>query len=293
MRQKLVHTTDMVAHLWANQSQEYARNSRHNLYFDRDTIYSYGSHFPIARHVTQKNGKGKSAVLLTTKGYSHTTNGHKWVVERACSNLTIFHVSDVTSDARKQFADYQERYRDLVSKYSKARQKKPYYLEALRQLVEEANSFASFFGLRQRLTLPNDLFAMVAECKAMEKRERERRQREAKRRVQEAQKLVDRWLSGENVTLGWTYQGPIRLRIVDSELQTSKGARVPLSHAIKAYRILKRLRSSGDTYQRNGHTIHLGEFALDSLDTEGNVIAGCHSVGWDEIERIATLAGVK
>jgi len=52
------------------------------------------------------------------------------------------------------------------------------------------------------------------------------------------------------------------------------------------------LHDKGQTYQRNGHTIHLGHFALDSLDTEGNVTAGCHTVQWEEITRVAALAGV-
>ena len=51
--------------------------SGNNFYFDGDTIYSYGSHFPIARHVETKRGR---AVLFTTRDYSVTTSGHKWTV---------------------------------------------------------------------------------------------------------------------------------------------------------------------------------------------------------------------
>ena len=36
----------------------------------------------------------------------------------------------------------------------------------------------------------------------------------------------------------------------------------------------------------------LGHFALDAVDPQGNVTAGCHNVTWAEIERVATLAGV-
>jgi len=45
-RIRTVHPADMVAHLWAHKSQEYARVSgTGNFYFNGDTIYSYGSHF--------------------------------------------------------------------------------------------------------------------------------------------------------------------------------------------------------------------------------------------------------
>ena len=57
MRTRTVHPADMVAHLWAHKSQDFARNPGHNFYFHGDTIYSYGSHFPVARHVENKRGK--------------------------------------------------------------------------------------------------------------------------------------------------------------------------------------------------------------------------------------------
>ena len=291
MREKTVYPVDMVAHLWAHKAQDYARNPGHNFYFSGDTIYSYGSHFPIARHV--ENKRGGSAVLLTTRSYSVTTSGHTWTVQRACEHLTVFHVPDVDNrEPRKQFADYRARYMALVGKYAKARQRKPEYLPLLRDLVEEANRFAEFFGLRSRLTLPDDLTAMVAECQAIEKRERERKQREERKREREARERLQKWVDGEIDYCPNGYGEPIRLRVKGDELQTSRGARVPLDHAVKAFRVIKRLRDKGQAYERNGHTIHLGHFALDSLDAQGNVKAGCHTVEWEEIARVATLAGV-
>ena len=290
MKTRTVWPVDMVAHLWAHKSQDYARNPCHNFYFSGDTIYSYGSHFPIARHVARK---GQSAVLFTTRSYSVTTAGHKCVVESACRHLTVFHVADVTgSDCRKQFAEYRAEYMALVGKYAKARQRKPEHLDALRRLVEEANGYATFFGLRTRLTLPDDLTAMIAECQAIDKRERERKQREERKREREAQERLQKWVDGETDYPPGGYGQAIRLRIAGEELQTSRGARVPLAHAVKAFRVLKRLHDKGQAYQRNGHTIHLGHFALDSVDSAGNVRAGCHEVAWEEIARVAALAGV-
>ena len=290
MRTRTVHPADMVAHLWAHKSQDFARNPGHNFYFHGDTIYSYGSHFPVARHVDNKCGQ---AVLLTTRTYSVTTAGHISMVAGACRHLTVFHVADVNStEPRKQFAEYRAQYMALVGKYAKARQRKPEHLAELRGVVEEANRYAAFFGLRARLTLPDDLTGMIAECQAIEKRDRERKQREERKREREAQERLQKWVDGQIDYCPNGYGEPIRLRIKGDELQTSHGARVPLVHAVKAFRVLKRLHDKGQAYQRNGHTIHLGHFALDSLDTEGNVTAGCHTVAWEEIARVATLAGV-
>ena len=103
---------------------------------------------------------------------------------------------------------------------------------------------------------------------------------------------MQKWVDGESDFLCQQSYGPIRLRIKGDELQTSRGARVPLDHAVKAFRVIKRLKTRGESYERNGHTIHLGHFALDAVDQQGNVTAGCHHVEWAEIERVATLAGV-
>lgn len=82
-----------VAHLWANKSRESASGS--HFYFRGDTIYSYGGHFPIARHVTFK---GNPVVLFTTADYSSSTARHKSVTLGAiASGIDIYHVKDVMS----------------------------------------------------------------------------------------------------------------------------------------------------------------------------------------------------
>lgn len=295
-RTRHVYPADMVAHLWAHQSQDSARNGgRGNFFYEKETIFSYGRHFPIARHVQTKRGR---AVLFTTRDYSVTTTGHKYMVARACEHLTVFGVRNVDDTDRKaQFNEYRERYWALARKYSRARSHKPWILGTMRGVVDEANRFAQFFGLRCRLSMPADESAMVAECRAIEEREAIRRQREdAKRkreeakRQQEALERVQQWVDGQ-IDYCPSY-GPIRLRIVGDELQTSRGARVPLAHAIKAFRIIKGLHDKGQAYQRNGRMVRLGHFALDTVDAQGNVTAGCHSVAWEEIQRVAILAGV-
>ena len=60
-RKKHVFDTGEIPHLWAHRTQDEARNRQGNLYFTGNTIYSYGSHFPIARHVVSE---GERAVLL-------------------------------------------------------------------------------------------------------------------------------------------------------------------------------------------------------------------------------------
>jgi hypothetical protein len=133
---------------------------------------------------------------------------------------------------------------------------------------------------------------MVEECKAMEKKESARRRAEAAKRAKEDKERLENWVNGTSDYYPYSNDGEIRLRVKGDELQTSRGARVPLVHAVKAFKVIKRLHDRKQAYERNGHTIHLGHFALDAIDTNGNVRAGCHEVAWDEIARVATLVGV-
>ncbi len=85
---KHVFETSQVAHIWAHQSQNEGRNAGNNFYFKGQTIYSYGSHFPIATIVGHD-------VLLTMRTYSNTTSGHVWNVKGAISHKNIIYCYDV------------------------------------------------------------------------------------------------------------------------------------------------------------------------------------------------------
>jgi hypothetical protein len=293
-REKRVVDAGMVAHLWAHKAQSEARVKQGNFYFRGDVIYSYGSHFPIARHVTNK--RGEKAVLLTTCGYSVTTANHIDLVRRACSHMTVFHVRDVADpdDRRDQFEDYSKRRLALMQSYAKAR--KTCILDSLRALTAEANAFAAFFGIRSRLKLPANANAMAEECDRVVKAERDRNKRAEAGAMRKAREQLDKWMAGELASVYCASRCfarlPVRLRLAGDELQTSLGARVPKADAIRAFKILRKLRKKAATYKRNGETIAVGPFSLDSMDESGTVKVGCHTIEWAEIERVAKLAGV-
>ncbi len=123
-RKKHVFDTGEIPHLWAHRTQDEARNRQGNLYFTGDTIYSYGSHFPIARHAT--NHAGERAVLFTTATYSVTTSSHCSAVRSSIpSGIRVFHVpnvchgrycgNDLTADDHAgNLADYVERIEKYV-----------------------------------------------------------------------------------------------------------------------------------------------------------------------------------
>jgi hypothetical protein len=80
---------NQVAHLWANKSQDSARDPNGNFYFDGRALFSYGSHFVIAAHVNL--GADDAAVLWNARAYSPTTSKHQLIAERALSSWQSRH----------------------------------------------------------------------------------------------------------------------------------------------------------------------------------------------------------
>lgn len=313
-RIKQVVSEDMVAHLWAHKAQDHARTpGQGRMYFDGDTIYSYGSHFPIARHVTH-NGKpgGRPAILFTTRDYSNTTRKHKYCAQRACSHLTVFLVHNIYGSHKVHLLDYKERLAEAAKDYAKAKGRKPEHLARMRSIVSQGNAYAAFFGLKTRFEIPGNETELDAECvkilaanairreknAAASQAKWEARAAEERKRHAEAEGLLQQWVDGELLsTPNYAYYFPTRLRIKQDAddgavVQTSKGAEVPLEHALRAFKFIAKVYESGQPWESNGHTIKMGHFQVDRIETDGTLVAGCHRIGRDEIERIAKLAGV-
>lgn len=80
-RVRKVWPRQQVAHIWANRSQDEAREPSGNFYFTGPSIFSYGSHFLIAHFIDM--GDGRTILLENASGYSSTTSKHKWAVSSA------------------------------------------------------------------------------------------------------------------------------------------------------------------------------------------------------------------
>ena len=325
---------EQVAHLWANQSQPHAHTPRQNFYFDGDTIYSYGRHFPLARHISAgPEHNRRRAVILTTKGYSSTTAKHKRIVDDAlCGlDLPVFAVQDIDGLPESHLANrkyFHEQFADYLRKAATATKYTERFIAAARRVAVNAQKYAHFFRLKWApLTITPATQAKAdkaiktqraaAKVKSAADRERnalrEHTQQWAAQQIREV--MLPQWLAGADPApqvvpaehkifgnyLYWTPQflthsddyAYLRVKPTDPQtVETTRGAEFPLEHARRAYSLLSTLRARGEGYTANGHTIHVGGFTVDSMDTTtGLVSAGCHRVEWSEVERFARLQG--
>jgi hypothetical protein len=89
--------------------------------------------------------------------------------------------------------------------------------------------------------------------------------------------------------------------ITGGELQTSQGARVPLVRAVRVFRFCKYFRAralalgkhdNDEMWKRNGQTIRVGPYQLDTIYGDGSFKAGCHFIRWPQIAELAQSLGV-
>ncbi len=289
-------THNEVAHAWAHQTGKQRRGF--NMYYEGDTIYSYGRHFPIARIVSIGG-----PVLFTTKSYSISTSKHKSYVWRAVHHRVTFHVPNVeastTAAHLDNFGSYIERAKAAIDKAKRARKYKDAHLNDAAHLVAEANRYSEAFELAQPPLTLDDIDAAAAELKRAaeaeearwrEERERTARERQRERRT-ELKPLLRDWLMGQPVRPPHT-ERPL-VRVHGTVVETTWGASVPLAEALKLFRLAAKVRKTGREWHPEGlRALKAGDFAVNRIGPTGNMVVGCHNIPFRFAKVAANLAGI-
>jgi hypothetical protein len=305
-RKKQVFSTGEIPHLFAHKVQESARNAQGNFYFTGTdgapvSLWSYGSHWEIMRHVTTKRG---SAVLWNSDSRSVTTSGQtREALSAVPPDVPKFRVTrlqqfDLRYDAKAQHAKQLEGYAYDINLHllqaTRARSswRKESEHNTAQKLTDERNAYVTFFGLRNKplADVPaldsQQIQAIKAKEAARVKAENTKQEKlRAERAAKEAESLA-LWIGGQ-LAYGHFPNSPVALRINGNEIETTLGARVPLAHAKRALVLVRAVVSRGETWQTNGHTCHIGNYKLDRIEADGTLRAGCHVIARSEWERIA------
>ena len=230
-----------IAHLWANQLQEDARNGGWgNFYFKGDTIYLYGSHFPIAKHV---EFNGKKAVLFTTRSYSNTTSSHISVVRQSCRHKNVIYCQNPDNSKEQNINDYIYRIEEVAKNLPRAR-KPEIYLQKINEIINEAKLYLEFFELEIPSIL-QEAFNIIDKEKYDEylskkhaniKADRIKREKAEKIKHKEALK---KWLTGETHRM-YAYSEHDYLRLIDGKnIETSQAVKLSVELGRELYKRIK------------------------------------------------------
>lgn len=310
-----------VAHQWANGV--YKKYAGQNVYAVDGTIYSYGSHFPIARFY------GADTVLFTSHDYSSSTARHKSYVRRAIpSRCKVFVVDRVCggwgadldkAGHKANHVKMLESIKRKVDASAKPRLRPATVADLLagaERLRVVANDYRAQFKLGGRplatIGVAVDKLARIEAAAAADVKEREeaRRVREAAARVENLAAL-ELWKRGEAVPKGAEfYRLPPAFRFASGTkgriIETSLGAELTAAAARAAYPRLVDIRESLEAQAATGVpapcydvaeenraadvVLTIGAYQVSRIDLS-EVVAGCHRIAWDEVERLAEMLG--
>jgi hypothetical protein len=280
------------------------------MWYDGDTIYSYGAHFPIARIITRDDDE--QCVLFTTRTYSVSTGTHCRIVRSACSHFLTFNVPFIEGEHHAaNMAHYTDMSRHCIEQAKRRRISVLAIgdLEHAQSYCVQASAYAEWFNLDRRMkayrvpTMPDDLGERINELRARHERELKiQALLRADRNAEIERDIIPRWRAGERVSIPYEYStgaGVYIMRINGDNVETSGNARFSVEDAVAVWPTLQRLRTllNGDKAERVASFLDgkqlpkLGFYRIDSVSSLG-VRAGCHLVEWPEIDRIAGELGL-
>lgn len=286
---------DDLIHTWAQNND--GRGSCGNVSYSGPVLYSYSTVIALftAGGCLVGTGGSKTTSTHTNKAYA-AVHGRRFVVHCDLTSRTT------PADARAAWWPIILRatvaYAEATRKPSKAK-----HLRELRAAIADANDLCAFYDLPVFDAAPSDeeADAWTAKRAALElaRRAEERKRIEARKAADalDARTRLAAWRDGGDVgrhgfrDLRDTEGDCLRVS-TDGDVETTQGARVPLAHVVDRAPLLLRIIRSGQAWQRNGHTIHLGHYSVDKIEEDGTLHAGCHTFRRAELERFAAVIGV-
>ena len=220
---KVLENHNEVAHFWANKRQSQGKAG--NMFFMNDTIYSYGYHFPIAKHY--KN----NLVLLTSKDYSVSTSKHKSITRQSIpDNLKVITVPEVDI-SQYSLKDHETNLKWFIStikcdlgKANRARKYKGYHLNDANNQLRQLKKYLKIFRVKSKVSykLRKDIDTVLntdlSEIQQQVKEYEQKKQAEEKARIKA---ILPDWKNNEVYNLPYNDRQYLRLINNRTEIETS------------------------------------------------------------------------
>ena len=282
---KVLKNHSEVAHYWANKVQPEGNGS--SMFYHSETIYSYGHHFPIAKHINN------NLILFTSKDYSSSTSKHKCITRSAIpSGIEVLTVPIVRTASISEHIENVCYFTGEIKRYfgksQRARKYKGSYLQSGLSLIKQMERYLELFRIKSKLpsSLKKsvNLFLNMDNSEVMEviKVEQEIQKKAVLQQRKEQEKkfkqLLPKWKTGEVYNL--PYHKEQYLRLVNDEIETSLHVKISIDTFNRYYSLLKVGVSLID--------IKIDHYRVTKQDS--NLITiGCHRVPVTEVEYIAKL----
>lgn len=253
-----------LCHAWANSWHDEGYCG--NMFFKGSIIYSYGTHFPIAKHAVSKQGFG--VTFFTTKEYSNTTAKHKSMVHAAiprsiiyCKNVDIPN----TKDEHDNNLDYMlQEMMEFLSKHGRARESRSHYYTSILNAIINAEDYCRFYEIK----LPENIAAISKHLSSPEfiaaTSEYEAKLDKIKEFAQ--QKSLEKWFDYKTNYLKKHKRDYLRLSKDGDKIETSQGLSFGLAECKLLWLLIK-----------NNHLAVADKvLGYDVLKSGDDIKIGCH-----------------
>lgn len=288
---KQVFNNRQLAHVWAQQNQSTGRNPSNRMFFEGNTIYSYGYHYAIATIYFKGLEK---LVLVNEHGYSQTTCKQRSDVLRAINYTNFVYVPNPASldDEKNEIYLYNQVMSNIDALMS-IRTKNTSF-DWLEKSIKNLNLYLSFIG-KPSFKLDDVYYDTLKEInktridKNFENEQKRQLKLEKENRLlkEEHATYVAQWLSGEQINkcIRWDlfktdFKNTELIRIKPNQpdiVETNQGAEVPLSHALRLLNLV--LKNEVRQGERVGH------FTVDKVEDKTLKI-GCHVINIEQAKNV-------
>lgn len=304
-----------VPHKWAHRATNRAgkvAGRAGNVFYEGEKIYSYGKHFCIARLLPS------NVVVFGRHTYSPSTGSHQAAVRGAASHLRTVYCHDPDNSAYRNKAivenDIKQALEDppVLAKFKEL--KKLGGKIRARSLAAEFNEYLAALPEDEQCVEPFDLAQFehtpqeAARYAVLVREEQARQEVRNERGAERLRGRRERYLAAQEVAAeklktripDWRnhdYQGsmydlPTMLRLSKDgvNVETSKGADIPVTHAKRLWPLIQDVRAKG--VPLHNREFRLGHYTLTHIRHDGGIVVGCHDIAYEEIEGIAKQLGL-
>jgi hypothetical protein len=283
MKTKYSSNRELI-HIWAHDSSPEIMKQANSVTCHNDILYSYST--AIGQIVNN------DTVIYNTASYSNTTSKHQGLMRSATSHYPNQIHLDIYQYDMNHLIFGQSSFNQLVLNpnmnkasellvlASRSKKHKDMYNMQAISIFDNLRRYAILFNLECQLPNVDDLTESA--IKADKEAKARAKVRKAELIKEQAEALIN-WRAGHDVRNHFELTA---LRIKDDEIQTTRGARIPLEHAVKFWGLIKSWHEKGVSYVKDHHSIHLGNYSVNRFENDVLTV-GCHSIPYSEIESIA------
>jgi hypothetical protein len=303
----IFNSNAQVFHLFANKLQDEAKTTTRNVFFNNESIYSYGYHYKLGLHLD------KNAMLINNMGYSVTTSKHIGDLAHASRHKTIFYSQNVLIDEMlPRLEEYAKRVINARKEETKAD-----YISFINYIY---NSFVDFqkycidnkikyvrWSNEQRINLIvdkrskeykkatfiyNSIKGNIKELESQIKAAKEKQKKKEKQRQLEQTKLF----RANKITFARLNFDLLKLvemhshtanhdRLEDFYVCTSQNVKLSIKECNEAIKKLEQINYNTDLINKYLKGQRIKHYTITGARQKA-LIVGCHKVKFEEIKRI-------